>query len=101
MLEIDGVRSAIERAGDFERADRASDIYFLVIDRATRPQLSPRDIETVRYGRLALDADSDFVHQVLTRNDDLFRQIGGGSVTEAYQNTLSQVDEMIKWRDAE
>ncbi len=93
MLEIDGVKAAIEMSHDYERADRLSDIYYRVIDLATRPTLGAAGLVEAHGGRKALDNEYDFIMPQLEKTEYLYSE----SLTAAYTKTLGQVDELIAY----
>ena len=92
MLEIDGVRHAIEQSGSFETADRVSDTYYDVIELATRPQLGGQDAAVLSRKRQFLEEKGAFVEAVLRRNAYMHET----NMRSAYARTLDQVDEIME-----
>jgi hypothetical protein len=95
MLEIDGVRSALSFANAAE-IDRHSDSYLASIDRATDPKLprSRRIFRELWNYRQLMDSGAQWALRELEdveRNDP--EHFAG--VTDAYLNSVGQVDEII------
>jgi hypothetical protein len=89
MLEIDCVRVAMEAAKPYEVADEISDKYLEMIELATRPRITDTGLAQLTRRRQFLADRHDDIVRILRHNEWV---TDDGSVAEAYESVLSQVD---------
>lgn len=91
MLEIDGVRTVIERCPNWEAADDLSDAYLELIELATRSVLTDEVLGSIRRRRQLLQENDPLIRAQFEEHED-WPCFGG--VTAAYDSTLAQIDDL-------
>ena len=89
MLEIDGVRHAIESIKPYEWSDELSDGYWRLIDLATRSALERRHEDEILDLRGRLMGANWSISQALERSGN------GNDLLTAYNGVLQQVDNLM------
>ncbi len=92
MFEIDQVCHAIESWQPYETTDAVSDLYYRVVDLATKPSPTADDFRRLGIARLDLSLEEDDITKCVESRDDWYRE---GSLVVAFFSSLSQIDEII------
>jgi hypothetical protein len=93
VLEIDGVKVAIERGHNWELGDRLADRYEEAIELATRTPMTDKVRESVQWRLGFLFEHDGYIFRRLEAEDGSFPFDG---VTNAYRSTLNQISYLTR-----